>query len=263
MIIIKNKNKNKTQPIFNTVMRCFIGDFVWLPNNCFYIMRKKLHVVLQDPASQVLGLHCFRAMVIRISSVGRIEDKKVCFLVTAECLVWETFVMTYLNSPCDWFPQMFPNSESKAALLGDNCQCLVSVWAGVWMRLMVWPPAHSLPHSSLFLGGFVFFFSWCVLGDNCCILDFIYLPNCWASLFVFFFFSLFPVVSALFIQRTYLVISIYLHLILLNVLRIISKNHCGEYGLDSGFNITQLKINPDGFRKCLWVLQSLVVLVWS
>lgn len=39
-------------------------------------MRKKLHVVLQDPVSQVLGLCWFGAMVIRISRVGGIEDKK-------------------------------------------------------------------------------------------------------------------------------------------------------------------------------------------
>lgn len=39
-------------------------------------MRKKLHVVLQDPVSQVLGLCWFRAMVIRISKVGGVEDKK-------------------------------------------------------------------------------------------------------------------------------------------------------------------------------------------
>lgn len=39
-------------------------------------MRKKLHVVLQDPVSQVLGLSWFGAMVIRISEVRGVEDKK-------------------------------------------------------------------------------------------------------------------------------------------------------------------------------------------
>lgn len=53
-------------------------------------MRKKLHVVLQDPVSQVLGLRWFRAMVIRISEVGGVEDKKAYFLVSGECLVWKT-----------------------------------------------------------------------------------------------------------------------------------------------------------------------------
>lgn len=53
-------------------------------------MRKKLHVVLQDPASQVLGLRWFGAMVIRISRAGGIEDKKAYFLVSGECLIWET-----------------------------------------------------------------------------------------------------------------------------------------------------------------------------
>lgn len=130
---------------------------------------------------------------------------------------------------------------------------LVSVWAGVWMRLTVWPPAYSVPHSSLFLGGFVFC-SWCVLGDNCCIFNFPYLPKSWASLFVFFSFSLFPVVSVLLIQRTYLVISIYLHLILLNVLRIISTTH--SWGIQTG----QLKKNHMNSEN-IWGFQSLVILI--
>lgn len=155
-----------------------------------------------------------------------LEDKKAYFLVSGECLVWETLPWHILILPCDWITQTFPKSESKAALLGGNCQHFSLCVS--WCVNETWPPAYSVPHSSIFLGGFVFC-SWCVLGDNCRILDFIYLPNCWASLlFVFFFFSIFPVVPVLFIQRTYLVISIYLHLILLNVLRIISKTHSQE-----------------------------------
>lgn len=189
-------------------------------------MRKKLHVVLQDPASQVLGLRWFGAMVIRISRAGGIEDKKAYFLVSGECLIWETLSWHILILPCDRFPQMFPMSESKAALLGGNCQhfslCVswcVNETCGVTSRILS-SPFFPLPRR------FCFFFSWCVLGDNCRILDFFYLPKCWASLlFVVFSFGLFPVVPVLFIQGTYLVISIYLHLILLNMLRIVSKNH--------------------------------------
>lgn len=47
-------------------------------------------MVLQDPVSQVLGLHWFGAMVIRISKVGGVEDKKAYFLVSGERLIWET-----------------------------------------------------------------------------------------------------------------------------------------------------------------------------
>lgn len=104
------------------MVRCFIWDCTWLPNNCFYIMSKKMHVVLQDPVSQVLGLRWFGAMVIRISKVGEVEDKKACFLVSGERLVWETLSWHILILPCDWITQTFPKSECKAALLGGNCQ---------------------------------------------------------------------------------------------------------------------------------------------
>lgn len=140
------------------------------------------------------------------------------------CLIWETLSWHILILPCDWITQMFPKSESKAVLLGGNCQHFSLCVS--WCVNETYGVTSSILCSLFFpLPRRFCFCSWCVLGDNCCIFNFLYLPKCWASLFVFFSFSLFPVVSVLLTQRTYLVISIYRHLILLNVLRIISTTH--------------------------------------
>lgn len=124
-------------------------------------------------------------------------------------LLWHILILL-----CDWITEVFPKSKSKAPLLGAIVSILVSLW---WVNetysvtsSIRCSPFFPLPRR----------FSWCDLGDNCCVFDLIYLPKRWASLL---FAILFSVVPVLFIQRMYLVISIYLHLILLNVLRLESS----------------------------------------